>query len=209
MSSVASPSQAAMSSAAPSTHSPASSTAPAVHSPTSSPASTIHSCASSAAPVTHSPASATASSVHAVAAAISAMPVASLMAPSVRCSPRMTPPTAATPTPSAPAATLAPVPHFLCRSATACTPSPLPGTGTAICMPGFAPAGSRTVMRWPGLFGSASSSDAPAFAGTRSTVMLPGGKMGLLGGSMPTGGRICLVLRVPKFCWAMVLKLYS
>mmetsp|Transcript_90850 Transcript_90850/g.278115 ORF Transcript_90850/g.278115 Transcript_90850/m.278115 type:complete len:299 (-) Transcript_90850:421-1317(-) len=220
-SSPTSPIQSATSSKASSAHSPTSSAAPATARPTSSPASTSQSCASPAAPSihspasatapsTHSPASATAPSVHSVAVAISPMPVASLMAPSERCSPRITPPTHRPPAPTAPAATLAAVGQPLfCFSTTSCTLSPFPGNGTAICMPGFAPGGSATVIFLPGSFGSCSSIDFPAPAGTLMTVMLPIGRIGLGGAVMPKGGRMSRSLLEPRFLCFMDAKLYS
>mmetsp|Transcript_90848 Transcript_90848/g.278105 ORF Transcript_90848/g.278105 Transcript_90848/m.278105 type:complete len:216 (-) Transcript_90848:421-1068(-) len=210
ISSPASPIQSVTSSKASAVHSPTSSAVPITARPTSSPAPSSHSCASPAAPAIHSPASPTAPSVHSVAVAISPMPVASLMAPSERCSPRITPPTHRPPAPTAPAATLAAVGQPLfCFSTTSCTLSPFPGNGTAICMPGFAPGGSATVIFLPGSFGSCSSIDFPAPAGTLMTVMLPIGRIGLGGAVMPKGGRMSRSLLEPRFLCFMDAKLYS
>mmetsp|Transcript_90851 Transcript_90851/g.278120 ORF Transcript_90851/g.278120 Transcript_90851/m.278120 type:complete len:299 (-) Transcript_90851:47-943(-) len=220
-SSPTSPIQSATSSKASSAHSPTSSAAPATARPTSSPASTSQSCASPAAPSihspasatapsTHSPASATAPSVHSAAVAISPMPVASLMAPPDRCSPRTTPPTATPPTPTAPATALAAAGQPLfCFSITACTSSPFPGSGTAMCLPGDAPGGSATVIFWPGVFGSWISIVFPAPWGTLITVMYPSGKIGFGGAAMLCGGRISRSLLEFKFLWRMDSKLYS
>mmetsp|Transcript_90849 Transcript_90849/g.278111 ORF Transcript_90849/g.278111 Transcript_90849/m.278111 type:complete len:216 (-) Transcript_90849:47-694(-) len=210
ISSPASPIQSVTSSKASAVHSPTSSAVPITARPTSSPAPSSHSCASPAAPAIHSPASPTAPSVHSAAVAISPMPVASLMAPPDRCSPRTTPPTATPPTPTAPATALAAAGQPLfCFSITACTSSPFPGSGTAMCLPGDAPGGSATVIFWPGVFGSWISIVFPAPWGTLITVMYPSGKIGFGGAAMLCGGRISRSLLEFKFLWRMDSKLYS
>merc|ERR550525_2030665 len=150
MSSAASPNQSPASSTAPSIHSPASSTAPSIHSPASPAASSIHSPASATAPSVHAVASATASPTPSP----TAPDAQSMMAPSERCSPRITPPTAKPPTaatPAVPMANFAPVLCFVCFCCTASTVSPAAGTGTAIFCPFLAPVGTFTFNFFSGV----------------------------------------------------------